>query len=112
MEVVVKRGLTISIICNIILLASTIILILGKGVSIENHTHQHQHQEQFQGQLMMNFIMYKGNKIEWKEKNFKSRKDGIDFLTTLPPQESYFAKIIHPGPNNFQIIYPKFLKLK
>ena len=106
-----KKTLIVSIICNVLLLTATIVLTLMKGIHIENHTHQHQHQEQFQGQLMMNFVMYKGNKIEWKEEKFKSREDGIDFLTTLPPQESYFAKIV-PGTNNFQIIYPKFIRLK
>lgn len=107
-----KKSLILSIICNVLLLTSTIILIFGKGVHIENHTHQHQHQEQFQGQLMMNFVMYEGDKIQWVEEIFESRKDGLDYLNTLPPHESYFAKIIHPGPFNFQIIYPKFLKLK
>lgn len=101
------KGMITSIIFNVILLAGVIALFFGKGVKIENHSHTHQHQEQFQGQLMMNFMMYKGNKIEWKTKQCNSLEEILSFLTTLPPQESYFAKLVHPGHH---VIYPVFFK--
>lgn len=107
-----KKGILISISLNILLLAATISLLLGKGITLENHSHNHQHNEQFQGQLMMNFMLHKGNKIEWKEISFNTRQEGLDFLNTLPPQESYFVKVIHPGINKFRIIYPKFFEKK
>ena len=102
-----KKGMITSIIFNAILLAGVVSLFFGKGVKVENHKHTHLHQEQFQGQLMMNFMMYKGNKVEWNMKQFKSLEGILSFLTTLPPQESYFAKLVHPGHH---VIYPVFFK--
>jgi len=112
--------LTTSIIFNIILFTITITLLLGKGINIVKHEHVHNHQEQFQGQLMMNFILHEGDKIEWKIKKFKSNEELTNFLTTLPPQESYFAKILYQGfsysmgliLSNYWVIYPKLFTKK
>ena len=103
------KGIIASIIFNVILLAGVVSLFFGKGVKIEKHSHTHQHQEQFQGQLMMNFIMHRGDKVEWKRKKLNSLEEILSFLATLPPQESYFAKFVHPGHD---VIYPTFFKEK
>jgi len=85
-------------------------------------THQHNHQEQFQGQLMINMLYQKGDKIEWKYKEFEPEKGKtnnqqlIDFLNTLHPTSSYFAKIYwyhnYVSGAYVKIVYPTFLTEK
>ena len=74
-------------------------------------TTTHNHNENFQGQLMVNMMMQRGNKLRWKIKTCKETECVIDFLNTLHPTSSYFAKIdVERYPRT--IIYPDFLDKK
>lgn len=91
--------------------------LMGKGIVIDKSTHIQNHNEQFQGQLMVNMMMQKGDEIRWKIKEFKgARKEQLikiqSFLNTLHPTSSYFAKHISATLKYSFIIYPTFLNKK
>ena len=110
----IKDFLFIGIMSLIIGIMGFIFVTDGKLIiaSPTTHQHQHQHQEQFQGQLMINMMLQKGNKVVWKIKVFQYEDQNkiIDFLMTLHPTSSYFAKIY--VFNNIKVIYPDFLQEK
>lgn len=105
------------ILCVILTLsiALNILLLIKGGITINNKYDQRQDQRQFQfqGQLLMNFFMAQGDKIEWVVKDFESEKDLIKFIEELPPQESFFCKILDgPRVENVRILYPHYIKEK
>ena len=112
------KGLVVSIIFNIILVAGIIVSLIGKGIQInptyKYETNNHSHQEQFQGQLSMNMWMSQGDKVVWVTKTFTNTIEISDILNVLPPQTSYFAKTVTQFKEDCSvlgyIIYPVFLK--
>ena len=101
------------IISNLIFIGLSIALLFGKGIQINPiyQQHTHNHQEQFQGQLMMNLYLSKGNHIEWQDKEFETYAELKDYKTSLPPQVSYFCSII-PNSKKWIISCPNFLEEK
>lgn len=79
---------------------------------------QRQDQSQWQGQLILNGYMSSGNKIIWNSKLFPidDKTSPIDsvknYLTSLPPQYSYFVRIVH-YPNIGTVVFtPEFMEIK
>lgn len=72
---------------------------------------QDQRQLQFQGQLSMNLFLSRGDPVEWK-KIVVTPENVQATLKKMPPQQSYFAKVIDfKTDNGVWIIYPDFLNL-
>ena len=98
----------------ILLSMSTAYFASGGTIKLNSPTvHNHSHQEQFQGQLMINMFLQKGNKLRWQIEscNKESGKTEVDILNVLHPTSSYFAKITKTE-NTCNIIYPIFLEEK
>lgn len=107
----------IIILCIILALSIVlnILLIVKNGIVINNKYDQRQDQRQFQfqGQLLMNFFMAQGDKIEWVMKDFKTEKDLIKFMEELPPQESFFCKSLGDlRVSGVKILCPHYIKEK
>lgn len=102
--------LIISLMCNVIL---GFYLIKG-GINITNHTENKQYQQQFQGQLQFNMWMAQGNKIKWN-KIVTNSDEVVQKLEQLPPQYSYFAKLMYTSNTiakvNVIIYYPEFMTM-
>jgi len=95
---------TLSIIINIFLLFKKDIYFIN-----QNDMRQDQRQYQYQGQLQFNMWMAQGDTIKWEGFYTKNIDEIIDKLNQLPPQYSYFSKIIYTDTGLY-ILIPKFMK--
>lgn len=113
-----KIKLIVWIVLLSISVAFNVFFIAGNGIKIDKsiNTTSHQHQEQFQGQISMNMWMSQGNTVKWTYKVFMpvsaapdQFKEIKDYITSLPPQYSYFAKWYYiPGVGTV-IFTPEFM---
>lgn len=97
--------LTIILILFALSIAANIFFLLGKGIQINNTYNQQQYQNQQQSQLIISLFAKQG-KVKWVFITFAeiykmNLKTQADFLNTLSPEQSLFAKQIEGG-----IIYP------
>jgi hypothetical protein len=107
----------IIILCVILALSIVlnVLLIVKNGIVINNKYDQRQDQRQFQfqGQLLMNFFMAQGDKIEWTVTTFKTEGELIKFIEERPPQESFFCKPLGFNADGVRIILcPHYIKEK
>jgi len=110
-----KKMFVILCVILTISIALNILLIVKGGITVNNKYDQRQDQRQFQfqGQLMMNFIIAQGNKIEWIIKEFSSLKEVTSCMSEIPPQESFFSHIIrNDDTTKYELIYPHFIEEK
>ena len=90
-----------------------VFFLMGKGITIDKRTLVNNHNEQFQGQLMVNMYMQKGNKIEWAYTYFDTVVDGLSFLNTLHPSMSFFSKMFWDDTRKgYGVVYPTFMEEK
>ena len=107
----------IILLCTILALSIVlnVLLLVKGGITVNNKYDQRQDQRQFQvqGQLLMNFFTAQGDKIEWLVKDFESEKDLIKFIEELPPQESFFCKVLGGlHSSDITVMCPHYIKEK
>jgi hypothetical protein len=107
----------------VISIGFNVALLIGKGINIKNEYHQEQYQNQQQSQIMVGIFNTKGN-LKWKLYSFddiqkmsfsKGMKvdDAVNqFLITLSPEQSLYAKIYNTYVIVPELVEPDFKEKK